>query len=79
MIDFKAAAGGFAIMGSLGLAALGIGSGVANAEPSPPAPQVTSSYEAGQAPGSATPSPYAAYGDASICAMPGLYFVNVCS
>lgn len=74
MIDLKAAIGGFAVAGSLALAALGMGSGVANAEPSPPAPQVTSSQNTDQA-----PSPYAAYGDTSICATPGLYFVNVCS
>jgi hypothetical protein len=35
MTDFKTIAAGIAIAGSLGLAALGVGSGVANASPSP--------------------------------------------
>jgi hypothetical protein len=85
MIDLKTIAGGLVIAGSLGFATLGIGAGLANAEPSPGAPQVTSVQPAdasqgdGQTPPVAPPSPYAAYGGPSICATPGLYFVNICT
>jgi hypothetical protein len=41
MIDLKTIAGGIAVAGTLGLAALGIGSGVANAAPSQTAPETT--------------------------------------
>jgi hypothetical protein len=41
MIDLKAIAAGTAIAGALGFAALGIGSGVANAAPSPIATQTS--------------------------------------
>jgi hypothetical protein len=78
MIEFKAIAGGFAIAGSLALASLGMGSGVANAAPRPVDPQVPSIQGTSQADDRPAPSPYAAYGGPSICATPGLYFVNIC-
>jgi hypothetical protein len=81
MISLKAIAGGAVIAGALSLAPLGLVSGVANAEPSPAVPQVTSGRDGqsvGDAPTPAAPSPYAAYGGAGVCATPGLYFVNIC-
>ena len=78
MISLKTLAGGVAIAGSLALAPLALGSGVANAEPSPVPPHFTSTQD-GAAPTVGTSSPYAAYGSSAICATPGLYFVNICS
>ncbi|MDT5071511.1 MAG: hypothetical protein QOH82_831 [Mycobacterium sp.] len=82
MISLKAIAGGAVIAGALSLAPLGLASSVANAEPSPAVPQVTSgrdgSQSVGDAPSPAAPSPYAAYGGVGVCATPGLYFVNIC-
>lgn len=81
MIDVKAVAGGFAIAGSLALASLGMGSGLANAAPAEPqVPSVQGTSQVGSAAAQpSAPSPYAAYGDTSVCANPGLYFVNICS
>lgn len=81
MIDVKAVAGGFAIAGSLALASLGVGVGLANAAPADPqVPTVQGTSQVGsEAAEPAAPSPYAAYGSASVCANPGLYFVNICS
>ncbi|MBJ7336684.1 hypothetical protein [Mycolicibacterium sp.] len=77
MIDVKAIVGGVAVAGSLALAPLGMG--VANAAPPPVAPPVPSVQGTSQADVPApAPSPYASYGNASVCAMPGLYFVNIC-
>ncbi len=78
MIDVKTVASGFAIAGGLGLAALGLGSGVASADPAPFTPQVSANQDGGGH-AQAAPSPYAAYGDSSICGTPGMYFVNVCT
>lgn len=79
----KTIAGGIAVAGALGLATLGMGSSVASAAPSAGPPQVTSTQDVGRsggdAPGWAAPSPYAAYGGGDMCAMPGMYFVNICS
>ncbi|MDT5153360.1 MAG: hypothetical protein QOI01_5093 [Mycobacterium sp.] len=47
MIDLKTIAGGIAVAGTLGLAALGIGSGVANAAPSQTAPETTWAQDGG--------------------------------
>jgi hypothetical protein len=83
MVNLKTIAGGLAIAGSFGLAALGVGAGVAGAAPTPVAPTIPTvqsvSQSETQAPGWAAPSPYAAYGDAGLCGMPGMYFVNICS
>ncbi|MDT5340688.1 MAG: hypothetical protein QOD90_6193 [Mycobacterium sp.] len=75
MISLKTIVGGATIAGSL---ALGIFSGVANAAPPPVEPQVPVVQGGDRTPGPSTPSPYAAYGDRSVCATPGLYFVNIC-
>jgi hypothetical protein len=79
MTGLKTFAGRIAIAGSLALAPLGIFSGMANAAPAPVAPQVPTVQGDDRAPGPAAPSPYAAYGDRSVCAIPGLYFVNICT
>jgi hypothetical protein len=79
MISLKAIAGGIAVAGALTLAPLGLG--VANADPSPYVPQVTSTADGTQA-NSQTPSwpsPFAPYGGSGICADPGMYFVNICA
>jgi hypothetical protein len=47
MIDLKTIAGGLAVVGSLGLAALGLGAGVANAAPSFAAPETTWAQDPG--------------------------------
>ena len=82
MITLKHIAGGVAMAGSLTFAALGIGSGLANAAPASDTPQFTgdqgTSQGGGNTPRSAAPSPYAVYGGAGVCATPGLYFVNIC-
>ena len=79
MISLKTIVGGAAIAGSLALAPLGIFSGVANAAPPPVEPQVPTVQGSDRAPAQPAPSPYAAYGGTSLCATPGLYFVNICS
>jgi hypothetical protein len=81
VINLKTIAGGLAIAGSLGIASLGMGAAVANAETAP-SPQVTAvqnvAQNDGSAPGAPTPSPYAVYGGTSLCGTPGMYFVNIC-
>ena len=78
MTDFKTIAGRVAIAGSLGLAALGIGSGLANAVSSPGTWESTSVQESSRVTGDAPvsrgdgpswpqpdpslPNPYAGYG-----------------
>lgn len=79
MNGLKTIAGGIAIAGSLALAPLGIFSGTANAAPPPVAPQVPTVQGEDRAPSQPAPSPYAAYGGTSLCATPGLYFVNICT
>jgi hypothetical protein len=79
MNGLKTIAGGIAIAGALTLAPLGIFSGMANAAPAPVAPQVPTVQSDDRAPSSTGPSPYAAYGDRRVCAIPGLYFVNICT
>lgn len=79
MKNVKTMAGGIAIAGSLGIAALGFGMGVANAEPSPVPPQVTSAQDSGQSEVDPEPSPYAVYGGTDLCGMPGMYFTSVCT
>ena len=69
---------GFIVAGTAAFEALGVGSGVAGAAPAPSAPTVQSTQGVGQDVDPA-PSPYASYGESSICATPGLYFVNICA
>ncbi|MDX1888147.1 hypothetical protein [Mycolicibacterium sp. 050158] len=82
MIKVKSFLGGSAVAASLALAPLALGAGMANAAPSPAEPQVPTVQGAGQTsaqtPSSPAPSPYADYGSRAVCAMPGLYFVNIC-
>jgi hypothetical protein len=47
MIDVKTIAGGIALAGALGLGALGIGTGVANATPASAAPETTWAQDPG--------------------------------
>ena len=79
MMDLKTMAGGIALAGSLGIAALGFGAGLANAEPSPVPPQVATAQDSGQSGANPQPSPYAVYGGTDLCGMPGMYFTSVCT
>jgi hypothetical protein len=94
MIDVKTIAGGIVLAGSLGLATLGLGAGVASAAPSVSAPQTTWAEDPGWGHGHgwhgdggwrggprwAPPPPYYGYGGyGAPCVSGPLGFVHVCA